>query len=103
VCTDGSTSKGGRGACSSHGGVKASANAAAKRTTASLPAPVAATSPARTNSEAKSQAPSATTGGGGTDDRNPAGAIAQCKDRTFWHSKTKRGACTGHGGVSKWM
>jgi len=35
-------------------------------------------------------------------DRNPAGAIAQCKDGTYSHSKDRRGACSRHGGVAKW-
>ena len=36
------------------------------------------------------------------EDRNPAGAIAQCKDGTYSHSKTRTGACSRHGGVTKW-
>jgi len=36
------------------------------------------------------------------EDRNPAGAIAQCKDGTYSHSKTRSGACSRHGGVAKW-
>jgi hypothetical protein len=35
-------------------------------------------------------------------DRNPAGAIAQCKDGTYSHSKVRNGACSRHGGVAKW-
>ena len=36
------------------------------------------------------------------EDKNPAGAIAQCKDGTYSHSKTRSGACSRHGGVAKW-
>lgn len=36
------------------------------------------------------------------EDRNPAGAIAQCKDGTYSHSKVRSGACSRHGGVAKW-
>ena len=36
------------------------------------------------------------------EDRNPAGAIAQCKDGAYSHSKTRAGACSRHGGVAKW-
>lgn len=33
----------------------------------------------------------------------PAGASAQCKDNTFSFSKTRRGTCSHHGGVKKWL
>lgn len=36
------------------------------------------------------------------EDRNPAGAIAQCKDGTYSHAKVRTGACSRHGGVGKW-
>jgi large subunit ribosomal protein L22e/Meckel syndrome type 1 protein len=36
------------------------------------------------------------------EDKNPAGAIAQCKDGTYSHSKVRSGACSRHGGVAKW-
>jgi hypothetical protein len=36
------------------------------------------------------------------EDRNPAGAIAQCKDGTFSHAKARTGACSRHGGVGRW-
>jgi hypothetical protein len=36
------------------------------------------------------------------EDKNPAGAIAQCKDGTYSHAKTHTGACSRHGGVAKW-
>ena len=36
------------------------------------------------------------------EDRNPAGAIAQCKDGTYSHAKGRTGACSRHGGVGKW-
>jgi hypothetical protein len=36
------------------------------------------------------------------EDRNPAGAIAQCKDGSYSHAKTRTGACSRHGGVAKW-
>lgn len=32
----------------------------------------------------------------------PAGTTAQCKDKSYSSSPTKRGACSGHGGVAQW-
>jgi hypothetical protein len=34
---------------------------------------------------------------------NPSGAIAQCKDGGYSHAAHRSGACSRHGGVSKWM
>jgi len=33
----------------------------------------------------------------------PAGATGLCKDGTYTMSKTHSGACSHHGGVSKWL
>jgi hypothetical protein len=104
TCTDGTLSKPGRGACANHGGIKGStptpAATVAPKTAPVLPAPVPATSPARTRSEAKSQAPSATASKAATDS---VGAIAQCKDGTYSHASTHKGACSRHGGVAKFL
>lgn len=37
------------------------------------------------------------------EDRNPSGAVAQCKDGTYSHAKGRTGACSRHGGVAKWL
>lgn len=101
TCSDGTTSPAGRGACSRHGGVK---QAAAATAAPSLPSPVPSSSPARTKSEAKSRAPSATQASSKRgDDTDPTDAIAQCKDGVYSHAATRRGACSRHGGVSKWL
>jgi hypothetical protein len=84
-----STSKSHRGACKGHGGVadwlaassdnskdKSSKTATTKTTT---PTETAATGPA------------------------PADATAKCKDNSYTSSKSHRGACKGHGGVSEWL
>lgn len=36
-------------------------------------------------------------------DSIPAGASAQCKDGTYSFSQSRRGTCSGHGGVAEWL
>lgn len=33
----------------------------------------------------------------------PAGASAQCRDGTYSFSQSRRGTCSGHGGVDEWL
>jgi hypothetical protein len=87
TCTDGSTSKAGRGACSHHGGV-------AKGDTGT-PAPE---KPAAKAPAAKSSAPAATARGS-----DAAGATAKCKDGSYSHSTHHSGTCSRHGGVAQWL
>ena len=84
TCTDGSMSAGGRGACSSHGGIGKSNKAERKAE----------------KLEAKADKMEAKAGGGDVDDRNPAGAIARCKDGMYSHAKSRQGACARHGGIA---
>ena len=44
----------------------------------------------------------ATKASASAENSNPAGAIAQCKDGTYSHAKSRTGACSRHGGVAKW-
>jgi hypothetical protein len=122
VCKDGTTTATtGRGACTGHGGVdkkaakqnasvakaeKAAASTAAAP--ASIPAgPAAApvmkpaTVPARRAAAApvRAAAPPAAH----TSSADPTGATAQCKDGTYSHSTSHRGACARHQGVAKWL
>jgi len=32
----------------------------------------------------------------------PAGSTAKCKDNSFYSGSSKRGACSGHGGIAEW-
>jgi hypothetical protein len=111
TCADGTTGTAGRGACSHHGGVKGSATAnanaaanAAANTSVTPAAPV--TIPPRTTATNTSSAPKPRTaqkvGSGGGEDNNPVGSIAQCKDGMYSHAQHRQGACSRHGGVSKW-
>src|SRR5204862_5930065 len=86
-CKDGSTSKGGRGACSHHGGVGEEAAA---------PPPAAAPSP-RATVPMSAGAPKS----GGEEKEvaaSPTGATARCKDGTYSHAAHHQGACSHHGG-----
>ena len=106
TCTDGTTSKAGRGACSGHGGVRSAAAASPAATAAPAPPPpaAAAKSAARTKAEPASKAPAATQPSSKRgEDNDPTGAIAQCKDGMYSHSANRRGACSRHGGVAKWL
>jgi Protein of unknown function (DUF3761) len=71
--------------------VSTSSNQAASRPVAA--AKPAAAAPRRTAAAAPAS----------VEDHNPAGAIAQCKDGTYSHSKGRTGACSRHGGVAKWL
>lgn len=37
------------------------------------------------------------------DAQAPKGATAQCKDGSYSTAKTKRGACSSHGGIATWL
>lgn len=97
-CADGSMSKGGRGACSGHGGIKAAAAVAPMAM--SKPAPATMAKPAAPATHAT--ASNATAGSGAKEDNNPVGAIAKCKDGLYSHSAHRQGACSRHGGVASW-
>jgi hypothetical protein len=93
---------------------KTAARKSAAATATPTPPPAAAptpatksaakTTPARTKSES---APKATTptqqSSKRGEDNDPTGAIAQCKDGMYSHAANRRGACSRHGGVGKWL
>ena len=78
ICNDGTTSRGGRGACRGHGGVNKSASAGTAAPAAAAPADTSASS------------------GSGTSSR---GGEVICNDGTT--SRGGRGACRGHGGINR--
>jgi hypothetical protein len=114
TCKDGTKSAGGRGACSSHGGVgsmtraatKADAKADAK---AAIAEKKADTKAAKAEKKADAKAAKAAKAEKKADaaargDENVAqGAIAECKDHTYSHAKTHQGACSRHGGVARFL
>src|SRR6185437_4326518 len=123
TCKDGSTSKGGRGACRGHGGVNKGASAARSTSTPAspesnaaptpaspaapaTPAAPAASPPANTRAARTSRAASTGMAAGKSsahENTDPSGAIAQCKDGLYSHAAHREGACSKHGGVAKWL
>ncbi|HKW46288.1 MAG TPA: DUF3761 domain-containing protein [Gemmatimonadaceae bacterium] len=106
TCKDGTTSTAtGKGACSGHGGVAKSAAKAAK-SDSKASSKVAKTDAkadakaAKTESKAANKAAKPTTTASATD---PNGATAKCKDGTYSHAASRRGACSRHGGVAEWL
>ena len=106
ICRDGTRSvSSGRGACSGHGGIKVVAHhrqivrhETGASTRASLPTPRASV-----RAQTRANANSAVVRAGVAEDRNSAGAIARCKDGLYSHATNRRGACSRHGGVAKWL
>jgi|HubBroStandDraft_6_1064221.scaffolds.fasta_scaffold52487_2 hypothetical protein len=94
TCKDGTTSKGGQGACSHHGGIATASATGAMATSTpgggkipnQTPAPATAPKPTKTGASADS-----------------VGSIAQCTDGMFWDGTVRPGACSGHKGVKRWM
>lgn len=109
MCADGSTSTAtGRGACSGHGGiarksVKADAKMAKADTKADTKADKGDAKTAKAADKLASKSATSDvkqTGKSGTD---AAGATAKCKDGTYSHAASRRGACSRHGGVGEWL
>jgi hypothetical protein len=100
-CKDGtySTAKSKRGACSGHGGIAswlADSNSEKPKPTAADKSPRNSDSPANqptSTSERSAARPSAA----------PGDATGLCKDGSYTTAASKRGACSGHGGIGTWF
>ena len=132
TCKDGTTSTAtGRGACSGHGGVdrtpksttkraKSTAKAAKADTKAEVKADTkeakATAKETRATAKETRAAEKATSKAVTSDVRqtnkianataantDPTNATAKCKDGTYSHAATHRGACSRHGGVAEWL
>jgi hypothetical protein len=105
-CKDGTTSTvTGRGACSHHGGVAGAGGATNPpgATTAPPAGGAAAPTTPAAGGKTASTSTTSTTGSGKSEDNDPTGAIAKCKDGMYSHSKHHSGSCSGHGGVAQWL
>jgi type IV secretory pathway TrbL component len=89
TCKDGTSSKGGQGACSHHGGIATASASGAMMSTpggGKIPNQQPVKTPTKTGAAADS-----------------VGAIAQCTDGMFWDGTVRPGACSGHKGVKRWL
>ncbi|TMB00496.1 MAG: DUF3761 domain-containing protein [Deltaproteobacteria bacterium] len=113
-CSDGTTSKAGRGACSHHGGVAKNATSEARETQSrakdSAAAPGresqsstkdSANPAARADSQPRGRAPApeVTAPRSGTTSQ----PTARCKDGSLSYSQHRSGTCSRHGGVGEWL
>jgi hypothetical protein len=101
TCADGTMSPGGRGACSHHGGIRPATAVTAPAPVAPVPnvIPARPVPPAAATRTTAATRPSTHRG----EDNDPTDAIAQCKDGMYSHAANHRGACSKHGGVSKFL
>jgi hypothetical protein len=110
ACMDGTKSAGGRGACSGHGGIRTAARKADARADVKAAKAAKAEKKAEARAEVKAVKADrkiARAGKGATsahnDDHDAKGATAECKDRSYSHAKSHQGACSGHGGVARFL
>ncbi|HEX7978778.1 MAG TPA: DUF3761 domain-containing protein [Gemmatimonadaceae bacterium] len=121
TCKDGTLSKGGQGACSSHGGIAAKStvkseskaattaaktDAKAMKSAAKADAKATKTEVKSAAKETKAEAKSAAKdmkADAKAEEKDAKGATAMCKDNTYSHAKNRQGMCSGHGGVAKVM
>ena len=110
TCKDGTLSKGGQGACSSHGGIatKSTMKSESKAATTAAKSDAKAMKSAAKADEKMAKAETKTAAkdmkaDAKAEEKDAKGATAQCKDNTYSHAKNRQGMCSGHGGVAKMM
>jgi hypothetical protein len=91
-----------KGACKGHDGVKEWLDKTAT-TPAATPAAPAAASTASTDTSSKTKSGKASSTAATSSGAAPAGAIAKCKDGTYFSGTSHNGACRGHQGVADWL
>ncbi|HMF43142.1 MAG TPA: DUF3761 domain-containing protein [Polyangia bacterium] len=94
-CKDGSESKGGKGACSHHGGVASGEMGGSAPAEAAPPAAPPSTQGRSAPPSSRPESPSAPPKAG-----QP---TAKCKDGSMSYSSHHSGACSHHGGVVEWL
>jgi Protein of unknown function (DUF3761) len=102
-CTDGTYYSGAshQGACKGHQGVKTWLDSKGGSSTSSSSSSSGGASTGKSTSSTSSGAAAASTStSSGTP---PAGAIAKCKDGTYYSGTSHQGACKGHQGVGEWL
>ena len=101
LCKDGSyaTAASKKGACTHHGGIK---DWYASATPAAMPATPKPTMAAATPAAPRKPAPKPAAVVAPMAASTPAVMTATCKDGSSYSGATKRGACSGHGGVKDW-
>jgi hypothetical protein len=104
-CKDGSTSVSGRGACSHHGGVGKETERAEPVHPREPVEPAHETHPSSRAEAPRSEAPRSESSSERAEgvDRNASGATARCKDGEYSHALHHTGACSRHGGVATWL
>jgi hypothetical protein len=114
TCTDGTTSKAGRGACSHHGGVAKSdekSDKAAKSETRAEKKEESKKSSGgvldgifgrKKSDTAQGRSPGATPRSSTREGKSTT-PTARCKDGTTSYSAHHSGTCSGHGGVDQWL
>jgi hypothetical protein len=98
TCKDGTKSKAGQGACAKHGGIAPAGETKAEMKAVKKEEQKEMKAEEKTETKAVKKEEKAK-----EEEKVAAGATAECKDHTYSHTKSHKGACSGHGGVLKWM
>ena len=103
TCKDGTTSKGGKGACSGHGGIDKGHSATTAASAPASPAPAASAASATTAAAPATTAPATSASAAKASAAGKGPPTAKCKDGTLSYAQHHTGACSNHGGVAEWL